>query len=154
MTLNNKSNNLKLIIEDFLIDKIGNIALQHYPNEFGGFLIGRYSNDLKSVEIEDFILPRKYKGTPTVFERFTHDIEDLFKKEFEINNRYYIGEWHSHPNGSTMYSQTDLNAMIDIVDCSTVVIKNPILLILSISKERLNNFTFYCYADKKLYNYE
>lgn len=154
MILINKFNNLRISIKKSLIIKIANIAIQHFPNEFGGFLIGRYSEDLKIVEIEDFILPTKYKGAPTLFQRSIDDIEDLFKKEFEMNKRYYIGEWHSHPNGSTMYSQTDLNAMIETVNCSTVTIKNPLLLILSISNKKLNDFTFYCYSDKKLQKYE
>lgn len=154
MILTNKFNQLRIVIEESLITEIGNIAIKHFPNEFGGFLIGRYSSDLKSVEIEGFILPKKYKGTPTVFQRSTVEVEELFIKEFNINNRYYIGEWHSHPNGSTMYSQTDLNAMIETVNCSTVTIKNPILLILSINNNKMNDFTFYCYSDKKLYNYE
>lgn len=154
MILINKFNNLKIIIKQSLITKIGKISIQHFPNEFGGFLIGRYSTDLKSVEIEDFILPKKYKGTPTLFQRSTDNIEHLFKKEFEINKRYYVGEWHSHPNGSTMYSQTDLNAMIETANCSTVTIKNPILLIISINNKKINDFTFYCYSEKKLHKYE
>lgn len=154
MILINKFNDLRIKIKKSLITKIGKIATQHFPNEFGGFLIGRYSTDLKSVEIDDFILPKKYKGTPTLFQRSTDEITSLFRKEFELNNRYYIGEWHSHPNGSTMYSQTDLNAMIETVNCSTVTIKNPILLIISINNKKMNDFTFYCYSDKKLYNYE
>ena len=42
----------------------------------------------------------------------------------------YVGEWHSHPNGSTQYSSTDLAAMIDIE--KEVAIENPLLLIVSV----------------------
>lgn len=154
MILLNKFNDLRIVIKKSLITKIGRIAVQHFPNEFGGFLIGRYSLDFKTVEIEDYILPIKYKGTPTTFQRSTDGIEDLFIKEYNTYNRYYIGEWHSHPNGSTIYSQTDLNAMIETVNCTTVSIKNPILLILNINNKNLNDFTFYCYSNKTLLKYE
>lgn len=155
MILINKQNNLKITIENSLIKKLGEIALKHYPNEFGGFLIGSYSLDFKTVKVEDFILPIKYKNSPTFFERYTEGIETLFIDEFKINNnRYYIGEWHSHPNGSALYSLTDLNAMINTVSCSTVTIENPILLILSIDNKKVKDFRFYCYCDKKLLSYE
>lgn len=154
MKLVSKHNNLELIVEETLIEEIGTIAIKHYPNEFGGFLIGKYSLNFKSVLITDFILPKKYKGTPTLFHRSTDSIEKLFKDIFKEKNQYYIGEWHSHPSGSTRYSQTDLNAMIEIADCPTVTIKNPILLILSVNKNIVNDFTFYFYNKKKLIAYE
>jgi len=149
-----KQNNLELIIEEKLLKEIGNIGIKHCPNEFGGFLIGKYSNEFKTLHIEDFILPKKYKGFPYCFERSIDDIVYIFKKLFRQKNQYYIGEWHTHPNGSTMYSQTDLNAMIQTVECETVRIKNPILLILSVSSQKLKDYTFYFYNNKKLISYE
>lgn len=154
MKLVKKYNNIELIIEEELLNKIGNIGVHHYPNEFGGFLIGKYSNDFKTLYIEDYILPKKYKGLPFIFERSIDGIIDIFKKLFKQKNQYYIGEWHTHPDGSTMYSQTDLNAMVQTVECETVQIKNPILLILSVSKQKLNNFTFYFFENNKLISYE
>lgn len=154
MKLVKKYNNLELIINDELLIEIANIGIHHYPNEFGGFLIGKYSNDFKTLYIEDYILPKKYKGFPFIFERSIDGIIDIFKKLFNQKNQYYIGEWHTHPDGSTMYSQTDLNAMVQTVECETVQIKNPILLILSVSKQKLNKFTFYFFENNKLISYE
>lgn len=147
-------NNLELIIEEKLLNEIGNIGVKHFPNEFGGFLIGKYSNDYKSLYIKSFILPLKYKGSPFLFERSIEGITNQFKKIFKDNNQYYIGEWHTHPNGSTMFSQTDLNAMIETVKCETVQIKNPILLILSVDSKKINDYTFYFYKNEKLMPYE
>lgn len=154
MKLINIENNLELIIENDLLKEIGELAVNQYPNEFGGFLIGQYTNDFKTVEIKNVILPLKYKGSPTSFLRLTNDIISVFSDVFDNSGQYYVGEWHSHPNGSTHYSQTDLNAMIEIVDCETVSIKNPILLILSINNKNLRKFTFYYYNNKKLIPYE
>lgn len=154
MKLVKKHNNLELVIDEELLNEIANIGIHHYPNEFGGFLIGKYSIDFKILYIEDYILPKKYKGFPFIFERSIDGIIDIFKKLFKQKNQYYIGEWHTHPDGSTMYSQTDLKAMVQTVECETVQIKNPILLILSVSKQKLNNFTFYFFENNKLISYE
>lgn len=154
MKLVKKYNNLELTIEEKLLNKIANIGIKHCPNEFGGFLVGRYSHDFKSLHIEDFILPIKYKGFPYLFERSVDGIISQFKNLFSQKKQYYIGEWHTHPNSSTQFSQTDLNAMIQTVECETVKIKNPILLILSVDSNKLNDFTFYYYNNKNLLPYE
>lgn len=154
MKLINTENKLELIIKDDLLKEIGELAVKQYPNEFGGFLIGQYTNNFKTVEITNVILPLKYKGSPTSFLRLTNDISGVFRDAFNNSGQYYVGEWHSHPNGSTKYSQTDLNAMIEIVDCDTVSIKNPILLILSVNNKSMNKFTFYYYNNKNLVPYE
>lgn len=154
MKLVKKHDDLKLIIEEKLLNEIGSIGIKHCPNEFGGFLIGKYSSDFKTLYIEDYILPKKYKGFPFIFERSIEGLIDIFKNIFIQKNQYYIGEWHTHPNSSTMYSQIDLNAMIQSVECETVQIKNPILLILNVSRNNLKDFTFYFYDNKKLIQYE
>ena len=153
MILRNQHNNLEIVIEESLLKEIEAVALSHYPNEFGGFLLGRYSEDFKSVNIDFIILPKKYKSSPVVFQRSTKNLEQLFKNEYFKNGRYYVGEWHSHPNGSTMYSNTDLNAMIESTGYDEVQIKNPVLLIVSINNKKMQNFTFYHYSEKKLLPY-
>lgn len=154
MKLIKKHKNLELIIEEKLLNEMGNIGIKHCPNEFGGFLVGKYSHDFKSLHIESFILPLKYKGFPYLFERSIDGIINQFKQIFSQNKQYYIGEWHTHPNSSTQFSQTDLNAMIKTAECETVKIKNPILLILSVDNCKLNDYTFYFYNNKKLLSYE
>ncbi len=73
---------------------------------------------------------------------------------FDSEKRYYIGEWHSHPNGSTHFSHTDLNAMRQIESCETVTINNPVLLILSIGENGVNDYAFYLYSNGDLFKYE
>lgn len=153
MILTNKHNNLKIAVADSLIREIESVAVKHYPNEFGGFLLGKYSENFKSVIIESIILPNKYKSSPILFQRSTKDLEKKFIREYKENNRYYIGEWHSHPNGSTHYSSTDLDTMIETADSNEVQITNPILLIVSIYNKKMQDFTFYYYTEKKLLPY-
>lgn len=153
MKLATKNTNLKLVVDSELMNDIKEIGIEKYPNEFGGFLIGKYSNDLSTLFITKFLLPRKYKGHPMSFERSTDGLSKILHDIFNSSQEYYVGEWHTHPNGSTSYSSTDYNAMKKIAEHENVNIKNPILLILSIEASECNNFTFYCYENDKLTPY-
>lgn len=154
MKLKKKYNNIELFIEESILNEMGNLGILHYPNEFGGFLIGKYSSDLKTLLIENYILPIKYNGFPYSFERSIEGIRVAFKNLFSKKKLYYIGEWHTHPGGSTRYSHTDLIAMIKTVECETVKIVNPVLLILAVNKQKMTDYTFYFYENKKLIPYE
>ena len=159
MKLINKYKNVELIISEKLLANLEEYAVKYYPNEYGGFLIGNYSNDFKQVYIMDCILPKQYSGIPYLFERKIDGIEKIFEEIFHHKKQYYVGEWHTHPNGSSMYSQTDLDAMIQIANHDSVNIENPILLILSISKmsikkQRIHDISIYLYDNKGLYKYE
>lgn len=151
MKLKNTYKDVEILISDELFKKLSTYGINEFPNEFGGFLIGYYSNDFKILTISDTILPKVYTGTPCLFRRSIKGIQKSFKEFYEKNPiQYYVGEWHTHPNGSTLYSNTDLQAMINIEQCETVRITNPILLIISTNKLDVNNFKFYLYENKKL----
>lgn len=154
MNLINKHKNVKLIVEDSLLKKLEKLGVSSYPNECGGFLVGYYSDNNTTLQITDSILPKKQKGSSILFERSIDGVKDVFVKLFSSKKYFYIGEWHTHPNGSSLYSQTDLTAMVEIANCDTVNIENPILLILSIKKNQLNDFSIYLYNKKGLYKYE
>ena len=155
MKLINKEKKIELEIEDTLLDKLSSIALQHYPNEFGGFLIGYYASNFKSLIITDYILPNKYKSDRYLFERSTNGIEKKLKKLFtNTKQQYYVGEWHTHPDGSINYSTTDLKAMNNIVESNSIRIENPILLIISVGINKTNDYGFYIFNNNKLLKYE
>lgn len=154
MTFINKETGLELEISKSLLDEIGKFVLGQYPDEFGGFLLGKYSEDYKRVFVKDIILPEKYKGTPTSFYRSSLGIESEFRKAYSKKGLHYVGEWHSHPDGSTLYSKDDLNAMKEIVSEETILIENPVLLILAVTKKKINEYQFYFYKENKLIKYE
>tara|TARA_R110002049_G_C9172462_1_gene562050 strand:+ start:3071 stop:3535 length:465 start_codon:yes stop_codon:yes gene_type:complete len=154
LKLYNKHRNVELVINEQLLDKISEAGIKHYPNEFGGFLIGNYSDDYKTLNVNDFVLPENSKGNRFMFERSSKGMTAFFQKLFRKKKQFYIGEWHTHPNGSTGFSNIDLNAMIEIESSPSVVIENPVLLILSISDTKLNQATFYVYDNKNLLPYE
>ncbi|POR18698.1 hypothetical protein BWK58_14550 [Flavobacterium columnare] len=154
MKIKNLHKELYLEYDEKLISKIEQIALEHYPNEFGGFLIGYYSEDLKTLVLTDLLIPNEYKSYRTLFERGTKGISEKLIELFRLKEkRYYVGEWHSHPNASSRFSSTDLNAMKNIAKSESVRIENPILLIVSVSSQKLIEYTFYLFDNDKLLEY-
>ena len=83
--------------------------------------------------------------------RKTNGLEKVWEQLSQEGLRY-VGEWHSHPNGSTQYSGSDLAAIIDIE--KEVAIENPILMIVGVRGCRLSALTFYCYKNNKLLEYK
>lgn len=122
-----------------------------YPNENGGMLAGRYSADSHTVSIEKLVVPVKKVTGRTTFMRNTKGLEKIWE-QFTKEGLRYVGEWHSHPDGTTQYSSTDLAAMIDIE--KEVNIENPLLLIVGVRNGELSAHTFYCYKNNKLLKYK
>ena len=149
-----KYKNLQLCFKRQIIEQMAKIAIHHYPNEYGGFLLGCYSNDFTRLYIKDFLLVDKYTSSPVEFRRELNSKIHNFENIFQETELYYIGEWHSHPNASAWYSLTDLQAMNDIVSCDTVQLYNPVLLILSISSNKLLDFNFFIFDQGRLVVYE
>lgn len=149
-----KYKNLQLCIECPLIELMMKTAIHHYPNEYGGFLLGYYSDDFTKLYVKDFLLVDKYASSPVEFRRELNVQIHNFEKIFQETGLYYVGEWHSHPNASAWYSLTDLQAMNNIVFCNTVQLNNPILLILSISNNKLLDFNFFILDEDRLVVYE
>lgn len=151
MRVLNTHKSVGVTIADELLEKISGYGVKAFPKEFGGFLMGYYSDDFKMLTITDSILPKLYTGTPSVFVRSIQGVEKMFEAFYvKKPSQYYVGEWHTHPNGSTQYSQTDLQAMIAIGKEDMIRIKNPVLLILSVGKSSVLDFQLYLYENKKL----
>ncbi len=151
MRIQNKHKDVEVTISDALLEKISRHGVNAFPKEFGGFLMGYYSDDFKVLTITDTILPKLYTGTPSVFVRSIQGVEKTFEAFYvKKPSQYYVGEWHTHPNGSVHYSQTDLQAMIAIGKEDMIRIKNPVLLILSVEKSSVLDFQLYLYENEKL----
>ncbi|WP_227686003.1 Mov34/MPN/PAD-1 family protein [Psychrobacter aquimaris] len=154
MTITKHYKNLKLVVEDSLLKSIYQSSCGHYPKEYGGFLIGKYSDDFKTLYIEQAITAEIFKSSRIEFTRESNYLKSEFKKLFIDKGLYYIGEWHTHPDGEAWYSTTDLSAMISIAHEKDVKIDNPILLILSITSDSLRDFNFFVLNNNRLELYE
>lgn len=150
-----KDLNLNITIESSVLDTIEQYSRSHYPNEFGGILMGSYLNSYIDLVISDIIVPEKYKSSPTKFEPDHKELNSLTKEYYkQFNNKViYIGDWHSHPNGSNHFSQPDFNSIKDVANSKTVNIKNPILLIVSFGDDYFEP-GFYVFDKNKLYKFE
>lgn len=149
-----KNIELELQVQERLIHKLTEIGKVHYPNEFGGFLIGHYSEDKKVLIITDTILPNKYKSTPSIFERDTIGMKQHFKDFYKENpKKYYVGEWHTHPNNKAIPSITDIKALKSIRNNKDVAILNPVLLIIGYTENDIE-IGFYVLIKDKIYRYE
>lgn len=154
MKLVNKETGLRIFIEQRLIDKLARYGRNHYPNEFGGVLVGYYSDDKRMVNIIDSILPTDFKSTRTSFERGVEGLEEALEGYYDQDpSLVYIGEWHTHPNAAPVPSCTDDNAMREIVAASSVCIENPVMIIIGIT-ENSAKLAFYVYVENKFYKYE
>lgn len=145
------SDDLYIEIKASVFNQIKLQAEGEYPNENGGMLAGRYSADRHTVYIEKVVVPVEKLIGRTTFMRKTNGLEKVWEQLSQEGLRY-VGEWHSHPNGSTQYSGSDLAAMIDIE--KEVAIENPILMIVGVRGCRLSALTFYCYKNNKLLEYK
>lgn len=135
MKFSNHHIKLHLEIQKALLDELYQHGLSHYPKEYGGLLIGRYTDDRLTAVIEKTILPKRYKASRYYFERgsegLKEELETLYQQEPKL---FYIGEWHTHPDGPIDPSGRDKATMAQLVQDENVFINNPILLILALKK--------------------
>ena len=144
---------LSLEISDNVIAAIEKRALDAFPNETGGFLIGKYLDDNSRAYVSKVLIPKKCSSGPKSFQRETEGMEETWNKLYS-EGLIYLGEWHSHPNGSCAYSTIDKTALTNIANCDTVVINNPIMLIVSLSKTDIKDISAYYYNNGNIVIYE
>ena len=114
--------------------KMGALSLKYYPCEAGGTLIGYRSGDGQDIVITKLLPPGpnafhgKYSYTPD----YGWD-ENKVGKAYDNSNglEYYLGDWHSHPDGASALSWRDRIAMKNIARYKLNYNDSPIMLILS-----------------------
>lgn len=145
---------LSIEADEGLLNSLAKKGKIHYPNEFGGFLVGYYTDDNKHLNITDTILPKSFKTSKYSFERSTIGIEKKLGNFYkETPKKIYVGEWHTHPDNSPIPSKTDISAINAIITYQNAVLSNPVLLIIGYSKAKVD-FGFYVWFENKLYRYE
>lgn len=144
---------VSLEIEEGLLSAICKICIDSFPNETGGFLVGNYSKDNSNAIVSRIVQPVSISAGPVSYERNTNGMESVWDKLYE-EGLFYLGEWHSHPNGNALYSITDKNALTNIGECDQVKIANPIMLIIGLSKTKVKEIKAYYYKNKEIIKYE
>lgn len=147
------SKNSSIHISKSVLKKIKKETKFHYPNEFGGVFVG-YKSDENYI-ITNILIPDEYRNGKAIFVRHPGTLNVRLS---EIHNKTkgkieYLGEWHSHPDGPTKPSSTDIKAMKEIAKDKNISIDNPLLMIAEVNRVSFGK-DFYIYDDKKLKKYE
>lgn len=102
-----------------------------WQNETGGILLGQYEDDYRTAAVLDVTGPPAGSSWGrTWFSRGGGNLDTLLEKRWQ-EGIYYLGEWHTHPHGSTTPSSDDLRTMRSIAAKPSYACPEPILLILS-----------------------
>lgn len=150
------STGLRVKLPESIYEEVQKCIEKFYPNECGGIFVGTIDNGNTAV-ISEMMLPKKFRSTPIYFVRVADLLNKWLEKIFQRDggNTIYLGEWHSHPNGSPYPSNTDLKAMEDIANNNDVRISTPLLLIVAYNGEVYKE-KIYIYQENNLkpYTYE
>jgi len=134
-----KTNNMKIILPEKVLKYIHKECISAKGYETGGILIGDYSSDLIEAKIISALGPTEdsKKGLCS-FYRGTKDLKKIFNLSWKTK-KFYIGEWHYHPNSSSIPSSVDIKQMITISQSKKANCPEPILLVVGGNKKLWNH---------------
>lgn len=153
MKYNIANRNLSLKISQDILDEMYSKALASFPNETGGMFAGYISEDGHEAIVELLVVPSKTESTYASFVRETDGMEQIWR-ELSEQGLTYLGEWHTHPKGTTQYSNTDYQAMVGIANDKNVALATPLLFIISLSESGITDSKTYLYDSGILLKFE
>ena len=127
------------------------MAQEHYPNEVGTSLVGSYSDDgFEASVLELAPLSSDSKGSRTSFYRGVAGLRNFFTKLRKIfsGGRYYVGEWHSHPDGKPIPSGTDNRNQLEIAKDTKTDCSECILIIIGGTDSNFDKIGVFVYSRK------
>lgn len=109
-----------LTYDEGLAGQIAALRAERLPHETGGVLLGITDTSRRSVHIVTALpAPQDSSGSITAFERGVSGLAAAVKEAAErsLHQVRYVGEWHSHPRGSsTRPSATDIRQLCWLTD--------------------------------------
>ncbi len=132
----NKKTALSLEISEDVWREVCSIADKAYPNEGGGVLIGSYDDSLKNARICRVFSSSKNTGARCTFTLEASEGNKFLRTIWEklSGKQYYIGTWHSHPEGACLPSSLDDQTMFEVARNKKGGCARPILLIVAGNK--------------------
>ena len=121
-------------IQNNLYDLMIQQTVGEVPNETGGILIGHINVKHKTVHItRQLPPPEDSEGMPYAFRM---GVKNVSKKIKEIMKKTrgqitYLGEWHSHPTGSSRLSPTDHDARKQLLEYFSRIQRPTIIMIVT-----------------------
>ena len=121
---------MKIEIKSEVICLLKNLYKDSLPKETGGILFGYYSDDLTLAYITDiyYNIEDSKKSYRSFFRR-KKGFKQYSKKMWR-EKKYYLGEWHTHPNSLPYMSIQDKNQMFEIQKSKKMKCPEPILFII------------------------
>ncbi|ENF5743431.1 Mov34/MPN/PAD-1 family protein [Listeria monocytogenes] len=121
---------MKIEIEPDVICLLKKLYKDSLPKETGGILFGRYSEDLNLAHITDIYY--NIEDSKMAYRSFIRGKKGFrqYSKKMWREKKYYLGEWHTHPNSLPYMSLQDKNQMVEIQKLKKMKCPEPILLII------------------------
>jgi integrative and conjugative element protein (TIGR02256 family) len=120
---------LNLELPEPIIEEMLEHCGRSYPMETGGILVGHYSDDSRFAHITDLVpAPSDSISKRFSFQRGVRGVQ-RFLNQMWPKRRYYLGEWHFHPDGSASPSGTDANQMREVAYAESYHCPEPVLVI-------------------------
>jgi integrative and conjugative element protein (TIGR02256 family) len=92
-------------VDEAFLARLAALRARRLPNETGGIVLGIVDTNRKLMHLVLALdAPPDSKEDPTAFERGTQGLTSTFLKAQarSMHQLVYIGEWHSHPDNSTV----------------------------------------------------
>ena len=134
-----------------VFDQMLQLCRDHLPNEIGTSLVGSYSDDGYTATITGLApCTTDSEQTPVTFVRGVLGLDSFFRRVFRRfgGRRHYVGEWHSHPNGSPAPSRTDDNNQSQLCRDPTNGCSEAILIIIGFEPHG-NSLSAWVYSAEK-----
>ena len=116
--LSERLNGLRIVWDEGIRQRVRQLRTENLPNETGGVLLGYFDLPKASIYLVDVLpAPADSQGDPS---GFTRGIDGLSADVKRISERTggivgYVGEWHSHPLGSSARPSTaDMSQMASL----------------------------------------
>ena len=124
-------NSISVSISEGFINEMLVYCIKAKKKETGGFVIGKYVNDLQRAEVTHIAgPPRDSKFGSYWFYRGFDGIQSLINQLWKEDRGHYIGEWHFHPYSLPTPSQQDIEQMRGISANKNYQCKEPVLVII------------------------
>jgi len=119
-------------IPGHLVNDIIGVCAKADGAETGGILVGIYIDGWTRAFVTDLMdAPADSKGAARHFERGISGVRDeLIRLWSGVPRKYYLGEWHSHPDGPPWPSDEDMASMRAIARDPAAACPEPILLLI------------------------
>lgn len=111
--------------------KLESLTIEAGENETGGILVGYFNEEKNAIVTNASDAGPNAECSPTKFLKDIPYTQAWLENQIRDNRGVveYIGEWHSHTNGKTTPSITDVSSLTGIAQSPNYLCQTPVMLI-------------------------